>query len=81
MFQIINGTTLYSPFLTGTQNYTSQSGQNFTFSANSTGQYVTLGNITAQIIQPDVLLTNGVIHVIDRVLLDVNADGAAAASA
>lgn len=78
---MINGTTVYSPFLTGSQSYVSQAGQTFTFSINETGQYVTQGNVTARIVQPDVLLENGVIHVIDRVLLDTNADGAAAASA
>ena len=79
--QFINGTTLYSPFLTGTENFTSQGGEPFTFSINGTGQFVTLGNITARIIQPDVLLPNGVAHIISDVFLDTDFNGTAAASA
>ncbi|EKM60330.1 uncharacterized protein PHACADRAFT_246191 [Phanerochaete carnosa HHB-10118-sp] len=77
----INGTTLYSPLLTGSQNYTSAGGETFSFKINGTGQYVTLGNTTATIVQPDVLLPNGVIHIIDRVLLDTDSDASAASSA
>ncbi|KAJ3548367.1 hypothetical protein NM688_g5308 [Phlebia brevispora] len=74
----INGTTLYSPLLTGTQNYTSQGGENFTFSINGTGQWVTQGNITALILQSDILLKNGVVHIIDDVFFDLNNNGTAA---
>ncbi|KAI0073798.1 Fasciclin-domain-containing protein [Panus rudis PR-1116 ss-1] len=77
---IINGTTLYSPLLAG-QNYTSTAGEGLSFSINSTGQYVTSGNVTARIVQPDVLLPNGVIHVIDRVLLNTESNSGAASSA
>lgn len=81
VLQFINGTTLYSPLLTGSQNYTSQAGETFSFSINATGQYVTQENITALIVQPDVLLPNGVIHIIDRVFLNTDSDPSAAASA
>ena len=79
--QLINGTTLYSPLLTGSQNYTSQGGSNFSFSINATGQYVTQENITVLIIQPNVILPNGVVHIIDGVLLNTEGDPSAAASA
>ncbi|KAI0327278.1 FAS1 domain-containing protein [Cubamyces sp. BRFM 1775] len=77
---IINGTTVYSPLLSG-QNYTSAAGEPLQFTLNGTGHYVTSGNVTAQIIQPDVLLPNGVIHVIDRVLVNTQTDTGAASSA
>lgn len=48
---------------------------------NATGHFVTSGNVTAQIVQPDVLLPNGVLHVIDRVLLNTQIDSGAASSA
>ncbi|KAI9062255.1 FAS1 domain-containing protein [Trametes sanguinea] len=77
---IINGTTVYSPLLAG-QNYTSAAGEPLSFSFNGTGHFVTSGNVTAQIVQPDVLLPNGVIHVIDRVLTNTQTDSGAASSA
>ncbi|KAI8983181.1 FAS1 domain-containing protein [Trametes punicea] len=77
---LINGTTVYSPLL-ASQNYTSAAGEPLTFVLNGTGHYVTSGNITAQIVQPDVLLPNGVIHVIDRVLINTETDSSAASSA
>ncbi|KAI0353194.1 hypothetical protein OH77DRAFT_637206 [Trametes cingulata] len=77
---IINGTTVYSPELAG-QNFTSAAGEPLSFVLNGTGHFVTSGNFTAQIIQPDVLLPNGVIHVIDRVLVNTDVDTGAASSA
>ncbi|KAF9643665.1 FAS1 domain-containing protein [Thelephora ganbajun] len=66
---IINGTTVYSPsFVNST--HVSAAGQNLHFSSNSTGKFVTSGNTTARIVQPDVLTKNGVLHIIDRVLLN-----------
>ena len=78
--QLVNGSTVYSPLLTS-QNLTSAAGEPLTFSLNATGRYVTSGNATALIVQPDVLLPNGVIHVIDRVLVNTQADPSAASSA
>ncbi|KAI0641205.1 FAS1 domain-containing protein [Trametes meyenii] len=77
---IINGSTIYSPELAG-QNHTSAAGEPLNFILNATGHYVTSGNVTAQIVQPDVLLPNGVIHVIDRVLVNTDTDSGAASSA
>lgn len=78
--QLINGTTVYSPELSGA-NQTSAAGEPLSFSRNETGQYVTSGNVTALIVQSDVLLPNGVIHVIDRVLVNTQSDSGAASSA
>jgi len=77
---LLNGTTVYSPQLS---KLTTAAGETLDFSVNSTGRYVTdsATNTTAQIIQPDVLLLNGVIHVIDRMFLDTNTDAKAASSA
>jgi len=66
---IINGTTLYSPsFVNAT--YVSAAGQYLHFASNSSGKFVTSGSTTAQIMQPDVLTKNGVIHIIDRMLMN-----------
>ncbi|KAI0762310.1 FAS1 domain-containing protein [Fomes fomentarius] len=62
-------------------NQTSAAGEPLSFSRNETGQYVTSGNVTALIVQSDVLLPNGVIHVIDRVLVNTQSDSGAASSA
>ncbi|KAI1785569.1 FAS1 domain-containing protein [Ganoderma leucocontextum] len=51
------------------------------FTLNATGHYVSAGGATARIVQPDVLLANGVLHVIDAVLLNTASDAAAASSA
>ncbi|PFH48165.1 hypothetical protein AMATHDRAFT_66112 [Amanita thiersii Skay4041] len=87
---VINGTTVYSPELFNTSaSYTSAAGEPFTFFSNSSGNFVTVDSnsqqggagSTARIIQPDVLVSNGVLHVIDRVLLDAAANEQAASSA
>jgi len=77
---LINGTTVYSPsFVDST--YTSAGGESLRFSSNSSGQFVTSGSTTARIVQPDVLIKNGVIHITDRVLLNTNVNDNAANSA
>jgi uncharacterized surface protein with fasciclin (FAS1) repeats len=77
---IINGTTVYSPsFVNAT--YVSAAGENFRLITNSTGQFVTSANTTARILQPDVLTKNGVIHIIDRVLVNTDVNENAANSA
>jgi len=77
---IINGTTVYSPSF-DSATYVSAGGEDFHFTSNSSGKYVTSGNTTAQIVQPDVLIKNGVIHIIDRVLLNTDINQNAANSA
>lgn len=77
---IINGTTVYSPSFADST-YVSAGGENFHFTTNSTGQFVTSGNITARVVQPDVLTENGVIHIIDQVLLNSDVDQNAADNA
>jgi uncharacterized surface protein with fasciclin (FAS1) repeats len=77
---IINGSVAYSTsFATG--NYTSAGGQPFKFASNSSGTYVTVGNSTAKIVQSDIIISNGVVHLIDSVLVDTESNPAAAASA
>ncbi len=80
--QLINGSTVYSPLLAGKDaNRTSAAGEPLSFVLNATGHYVSSGGATARIVQPDVLLANGVVHVIDGVLLNTASDAAAASSA
>ncbi|KAG2054460.1 FAS1 domain-containing protein [Suillus hirtellus] len=79
---IINGTTVYSPGFTNGNNYTSASGEPFAFRTNSSGVYVSsAGSNWARIMRSDVLTSNGVVHVIDSVLLDTKVNAAAAVSA
>ena len=79
--QIINGSTIYSPSFSPGMNLTSAAGEPFSFAQNASGQYVTQGNVTALIVQPDVLLPNGVIHVVDAVFMKVESDAGAASAA
>lgn len=77
---MINGTTVYSPSFPGST-YVSAAGQNLQFTSNSSGQFVTSGNSTARIVQPDVLTKNGVIHIVDQVLVNANVNQGAADNA
>jgi len=68
---ILGQTVWYSTFTSA--NYTSSSGHNYTFTLTSSLDYtVTVGASTATIIRSDVLLDNGVIHLIDGVLWDTS---------
>jgi uncharacterized surface protein with fasciclin (FAS1) repeats len=77
---ILNGTTVYSPSFSNAT-YVSGAGENIHLITNSTGQFVTSGNTTARVVQPDVLTKNGVIHIIDRVLVNTDVDQNAANNA
>ena len=59
---VINGSVVYSTEL-AQRNYTSQGGEPFVIMSNATGAYVTSGMTTAKIIQSDIILENGVVHV------------------
>ncbi|KAG9081262.1 hypothetical protein FRC06_005685 [Ceratobasidium sp. 370] len=77
---VINGTSVYSTDLTS-QSYASAGGQPFRFSSNSSGTYVTSGSASAKIVRADILVSNGVVHLIDAVLANAESNPAAAASA
>lgn len=77
---VINGTVVYSTNL-ASANYTSAAGQPFTFISNSTGAYVQSANSTARILQSDIIVNNGVVHLIDSVLVNTASNPAAASSA
>ncbi|KAF5309780.1 hypothetical protein D9611_013601 [Ephemerocybe angulata] len=88
----VNGSTIYSPTLTslavnassGSSNQTifSAGGEPFTFTFNDTGLFVNNGNgSSARVIRPDVLIENGVIHLIDNVLFNTDSEPSAASSA
>ncbi|GJE90714.1 hypothetical protein PsYK624_068580 [Phanerochaete sordida] len=57
--------------------YATASGAAYELGTGAQGYTVTLHGVTANIVQADVLLTNGVVHVIDRVLVAAPAAGAA----
>jgi uncharacterized surface protein with fasciclin (FAS1) repeats len=78
---IINGTALYAPQITNGLNITGAGGEPLTFTSNSTGTWVTSGSASAQIIRPNILTSNGVIHLIDSVLLNTASNPDAATSA
>lgn len=78
---VLNGTVVYSSQLMDGQNVTTASGSTITVMLNETGAFVMSGNSTAEIVRSDVLLENGVVHVIDSVLLNTMGDPEAAASA
>ncbi|CAO1624307.1 unnamed protein product [Jaminaea pallidilutea] len=82
---IINGTIVYSTQLGDDDNQvnqaTSGSGQMLMFSTDDDRYQVRSGDVTANIIRSDNLLNNGVLHVIDAVLLNTASNDQAAASA
>ncbi|KIJ33017.1 hypothetical protein M422DRAFT_265046, partial [Sphaerobolus stellatus SS14] len=77
---VINGTTVYAAQLGGA-NFTSAGGESFSFSTNSSGSFVKSGNSTAKVLATDILASNGVVHLIDTVLLNNDSDASAASSA
>ncbi|KAG6853022.1 hypothetical protein C0991_007431 [Blastosporella zonata] len=82
----INGSTLYSPQLMSVNGNSSElvsaAGEPFTFNTNSSGTFVTSGNgANAKIVKSDVLTENGVIHVIDNVLVNTQSDSSRASAA
>ncbi|WVR08534.1 hypothetical protein IAU60_005589 [Kwoniella sp. DSM 27419] len=77
---VINGTVVYSTGL-ASGNYTSAGGEPFKFMSNSSGAYVMSANSTAKIIQSDIIVQNGVVHIIDGVLVNTNSNPQAAQSA
>ena len=81
---VINGTTVYSGNLIGlgsSSNETTAAGEGLSSTFNSTGGYVSVGNATAKITTPDVVLWSGVLHIIDHVLLNEESNEEAASSA
>ncbi|KAF8841404.1 Fasciclin-domain-containing protein, partial [Paxillus ammoniavirescens] len=79
---IINGTSVYSPEITGNSSFVSAGGQKYAFSHNATGLFVSVGGSNAvQVVQTNVLAANGVIHIVNGVLVDTNTDPALASSA
>ncbi|KII83938.1 hypothetical protein PLICRDRAFT_147639 [Plicaturopsis crispa FD-325 SS-3] len=78
---VINGTSAYSPILMQGHNYTTAAGEPLTTTFNSSGAYVMSGTAMAKIVRTDILASNGVVHVIDAVLADLESNAGAASSA
>lgn len=68
---IIKGATLYSSDLASGAG--TISGQNISVATNSSGIFITAGHSTARVVTPDVILKNGVMHVVDEVLFNYTA--------
>ncbi|KAK7034509.1 hypothetical protein VNI00_012356 [Paramarasmius palmivorus] len=68
---VVNGTTEYSNHLdSGLKAITGQSTE-LDYGKDGKVLYVKSGNVITKVLQPDVLVRNGVVHVIDAVLTDV----------
>lgn len=81
---MINGTSVYSGELIALgsgNNVTSAAGEGIGASFNSSGGFVTNGNVTAKIVTPDIVLWNGVVHIVDHVFFNEESNEAAASSA
>lgn len=81
---VINGTAVYSTQLEGDRaikSATSASGEMLSFEEDDDQLYVRSGDVRARIVRSDVLTSNGVVHVIDTVLLNNASNPAAASSA
>lgn len=76
----IAGDSVYTgDFQGGARPYTA-GGQQFSSSFSQNGGYVTMGNVTARIVTPDIILENGVLHIIDHVFLNDQVNENAASS-
>jgi hypothetical protein len=64
--QLVNGSDMYTSVFRG--KVLSDAGQVLEMSRNASGYFVSSGTTTARVVKADVLLANGVVHVIDRVL-------------
>jgi uncharacterized surface protein with fasciclin (FAS1) repeats len=76
---VVNGTTVYSPEVGA--GATSAAGEKISAQKNNTGVFLSSGPSTVQVVQPDVLLRNGVLHIIDGVFLNADSNPSAASSA
>ncbi|KAL9709434.1 hypothetical protein Ac2012v2_007169 [Leucoagaricus gongylophorus] len=85
----INGTTIYSPDIRNataygsSTNFITAAGEEITVASNGTGGLViqNQNGSNAQIVRPDILLANGVFHIIDNVLVETDSDPSQASSA
>jgi uncharacterized surface protein with fasciclin (FAS1) repeats len=64
-YAVIPGRIIYSPFLTNGSSFATAAGVNVTITVLDGSTYVNNARIT----QPDVLVYNGVLHVIDKVII------------
>ncbi|KAL7411175.1 FAS1 domain-containing protein [Mrakia frigida] len=78
---VINGTVGYSSVIMDGMALTSASGQALSIIKNDTGVFVVSGEVTAQVLRADVPIKNGVVHIIDSVLLNTASNPEAAESA
>jgi len=72
---------VFSTNITDGLQTTSLSGSTLSFINNATGVFVTGNGVTAQITQPDLIASNGVVHIIDAVLFSDAANAPIVASA
>ena len=71
-YHVVNNSRTYTPLVTSGQSLTTLQGGTVTFGASTTAITVTgKGNagVASAITGPDITATNGVVHIIDRLLL------------
>ncbi|KAJ1035668.1 hypothetical protein NDA18_000445 [Ustilago nuda] len=78
---VVNGSVIYSNSLAITPDAISASGNQLRVMTNSSGAFVNSGNITARIVESDYVAKNGVVHLIDKVLVKTTQNMQAAGSA
>ncbi|CCF49186.1 hypothetical protein NDA11_005855 [Ustilago hordei] len=78
---VVNGSVIYSTSLAITPDAISASGNQLRVMTNSSGAFVNSGNITARIVESDYVAKNGVVHLIDKVLVNTTQNMQAAGSA
>ncbi|KAG9311235.1 FAS1 domain-containing protein [Chiua virens] len=78
----INATSYYSTEISNQTTFVSAAGQNYSFFANSTGEFVSVGGSNeVRVLKKNVLMSNGVIHIVSGVMFDTNANPALASTA
>ncbi|KAF8436272.1 FAS1 domain-containing protein [Boletus edulis BED1] len=79
---VINGTTIYSDEISSSSPVISAGGQDYAFCFNSTGFFVSVGGSNqVQIVEPNVLTSNGVVYIVNGVMFDTNSNPGVASSA
>ncbi|KAG6369254.1 hypothetical protein JVT61DRAFT_15560 [Boletus reticuloceps] len=79
---VINGTSIYSNEISSSSPVISAGGEDYAFCSNSTGFFVSVGGSNqVQIVEPNVLTSNGVVYIVNGVMFDTNSNPGAASSA
>ncbi|WWD22476.1 hypothetical protein CI109_106969 [Kwoniella shandongensis] len=69
---IINGSVVYSPDLRDGSVYVTAAGQPLTYLSSGSDPFVSVGKYRAGIVRSDIPVSNGVVHLIDTMLVETN---------